>query len=163
VGAAETVDVFWAASTENADEVLIARIRAVLGARRSAVGRLCPRCGSSDHGRPWARYGDDDVPVSLSRSGAHLVTVVAPGTAPVGVDVEQLAAIARSWPEDVLAAGETATTVEERTRTWAAKEAILKAEGVGLARAMDQVRIADHADRLTWLEAPTGFVAVLAR
>ncbi|MCW2754023.1 MAG: hypothetical protein JWQ32_1434 [Marmoricola sp.] len=155
---------FWSASTSIADQVLVGRIRAVLGdGPPVAVGRLCPRCGGSDHGRPWARHDHSDVPVSLSRAGEHLVTAVAPGTAPVGIDVEEIATIARAWPDGVLAPGETAGTPEERTRIWAAKEAILKAEGVGLARPMDQVRVADFSDRLTMLAAPAGFVAVLAR
>ncbi|MCW2857817.1 MAG: hypothetical protein JWR52_3432 [Marmoricola sp.] len=159
----DTVDVFWSASTSIADQVLVARIRAVLGDGPAVVGRLCPRCAGSDHGRPWARHGETDVPVSLSRAGEHLVTAVAPGSAPVGIDVEEIAAITRAWPDGVLASGETAVTAEERTRIWAAKEAILKAEGVGLARPMEQVRVADFADRLTLLAAPAGFVAVLAR
>ena len=158
---AETVDVIWSPSTSVVEDVLIARIRAVLGDGPVVVGRLCPQCGSSDHGRPWARHGKDAIPVSWSRSGVHLVTAVAPGTASVGVDVEEVAAIARAWPDDVLAPDERAETAVERTRVWVAKEAILKAEGVGLARPMDQVRIADHADQLTWLVAPAGFVAAL--
>ncbi len=159
MAAAETVDVFWSSATERADDVLVARINALLGPGPVSVGRLCPRCASSEHGRPWARFGDVDVPVSVSRSGPHLVTAVAPGAVAVGVDVEELGAIERSWPDTVLARGERAETTDERARMWVAKEAILKAEGAGLAKPMDEVRLADHA--ITRLDAPAGYAAAL--
>ncbi len=159
MAAAETVDVFWSPVSARADDVLVARINLLLGPGPVAVGRLCPRCASSEHGRPWARFQDLDVPVSVSRSGPHLLTAVAPGAVAVGVDVEAIAAIERSWPDSVLAPGERAETPEERARMWVAKEAILKAAGVGLSRPMDQVRVADHP--ITRLDAPPGYAAAL--
>lgn len=159
MAAAESVDVFWSSATERADDVLVARINALLGPGPVSVGRLCPRCASSEHGRPWARFGDVDVAVSVSRSGQHLVTAIAPGAGAVGVDVEEIAAIERSWPDTVLAPGERAETPLDRARMWVAKEAILKVEGTGLSRPMDEVRLADHD--VDWLEAPAGYAAAL--
>ncbi|GAA5105835.1 hypothetical protein GCM10023339_02110 [Alloalcanivorax gelatiniphagus] len=122
-------------------------------------GRLCPRCGSSRHGRPWLRAYGIAHHVSLSRSGGHVVTVIA--DAPVGVDVESVADVARGWdPTLVLAPGEVADTDEERARTWSRKEAVLKQRGTGLLTPMTDVVLAGEH----WhdLDAPAGFVAAIS-
>ncbi|WP_235499496.1 4'-phosphopantetheinyl transferase family protein [Janibacter sp. Soil728] len=60
------------------------------------IGRHCPTCGSTTHGRPWVRLPDGTSPhVSLSRCGEHVVTVVADD--PVGIDVESIAAVDARW------------------------------------------------------------------
>ncbi|QBF46725.1 4'-phosphopantetheinyl transferase superfamily protein [Janibacter limosus] len=70
-------------------------LRAHLGADIE-VGRHCPSCGSTTHGRPWARLADGtSTHVSLSRCGEHLVTVVAEH--PVGIDVESIEAVTSRW------------------------------------------------------------------
>lgn len=70
-------------------------LRAHLGADIE-VGRHCPSCGSTTHGRPWVRLADGTSPhVSLSRCGEHLVTVIADD--PVGIDVESTAAVDARW------------------------------------------------------------------
>ena len=125
-------------------------------------GRLCPRCGSSRHGRPWLRAYGVAHHVSLSRSGGHLVTVLA--DAPVGIDVESVADVARGWdPSLVLAPGEDAATDEDRARAWSRKEAVLKQRGTGLAIPMTSVVLADLADA-QWadLDAPPGYVAAVS-
>jgi len=64
---------------------------AVLRAEAGAVGlgRLCPRCGSSVHGRPVARTGSGGpLQVSISYT-AGLVAVAWSRTSRVGVDVER--------------------------------------------------------------------------
>ena len=139
------------------------------------VGRLCPQCGSEAHGRPWARADGVRVEVSVSRSGPHLLTAVSggaggpgTGTGAIGVDVESVEAVAARWdPGVVLAPGEGAdvgATAEERAAIWVAKEAVLKAWGVGLARPMTSFRLADLAGsvELTQLPAPPGYAAAVA-
>lgn len=119
------------------------------------TGRLCPRCGSTGHGRPWATRNGRTVHVSLSRSGPYVVTVAA--DAPVGVDVESVAEVAARWqPDLVLADGESG----DPPRTWAAKEAVLKLLGTGLDTPMTEVRLVDW--ELVDLDAPAGYVAVVA-
>ena len=73
------------------------------------LGRHCPACGSDRHGRPWARLSDGSRPhVSLARCGDHVVTAVDP-LRPVGVDVEEIAAVDARWdPDLVLHPGERA-------------------------------------------------------
>ena len=67
------------------------------------------------------------------------------------------------WDADlVLARGEVADESLARARVWAAKEAILKAYGVGLARPMTELALADFDGELLDVPAPDGFVAALA-
>lgn len=155
----------WHRAVDPADDwdaALASHVRAVLGDGDVRTGRLCPRCGSAAHGRPWARHDGHPVQVSLSRSGAHLLTAVG-DAGPVGVDVESVEDVNARWdPELVLAPGEVARTAAARASTWARKESILKAYGVGLARPMAGLRLVDFAGRLRDVPAPEGFVAALA-
>ena len=85
----------------------------------TSIGRLCPRCSGSDHGRPWARGGDGATFVSLSYTDG--LSVAAWSTSgPIGVDVER---------DDGRDAGVYGDLV-----TWTRAEAILKATGEGLHR-----------------------------
>lgn len=147
----------------DADAALAQHVRELFGPGEVTVGRLCPSCGSSSHGRPWARHGTRRIPVSLSRSGPHLVTAVLPAPGDphteVGVDVEASCGAAWLRAEEILHADDTRDT-ESLTRAWVAKEAVLKAAGVGLARPMTSVRLADHD--VVWLDAPPGYVAALS-
>jgi len=154
------VDLRWHRADEQ--DALLAHVTALFGPD-ARVGRLCPRCGSSVHGRPWARARGLDLAVSLSRSGDHVVTAVSTGPG-VGVDVERIAEVAARWaPEVVLAPGESADTAQQQARTWVAKEAVLKAYGVGLARPMTDLRLADFDGHLTELDAPVGHLAMVAQ
>lgn len=123
-----------------------------------AIGRHCPACGSDRHGRQWARLSDGSRPhVSLARCGDHVVTAVDP-LRPVGVDVEDIAAVDARWdPALVLAAGERADTPAARAATWCRKEAILKALGTGLRTPMSEIRCADWP--VEDLAAPPGLAA----
>ncbi|WP_127097460.1 4'-phosphopantetheinyl transferase family protein [Brachybacterium saurashtrense] len=152
---------------EDVDQVLRERVAALLGvaAHEVRVGRACPRCGADDHGRPWARAGSREVPVSLSRCGEHLMTALAP-TGAVGVDLELIAAVARGWDEELVLhpreRGRRAPRTDAgRAAVWARKEAVLKMLGTGLATPMSAVRLAD-VDVLD-VPAPPGHVAALAR
>jgi 4'-phosphopantetheinyl transferase len=105
-----------------------------------SLDRTCPRCGAQ-HGpvstpeRPWH--------CSVSHSGPFaLAAVVATDVATtVGVDVETRAPA--DWEKllrNVLAPGEAAPTDAARfVRTWARKEAVLKATREGLTRPMPSV------------------------
>lgn len=158
--------VAWWGADKGGDDALREHVATLLDAEGATlkevrVGRLCPACGSDRHGRPWARWGDREVHLSLARTTGYVVTAVCLD-GPVGVDVEVVQDVARRWsPDLVLARGESATTADEQARCWAAKEAVLKRRGTGLATPMTQVRLADEPG-LQDLAAPSGLVAVLA-
>ena len=121
------------------------------------MGRLCPRCGSHEHGRPYATVSGQAAPhVSLSRAdGVACVAVHDAG--PVGVDIERAGAAAFS---DFATIGlhplEAASDSAERTVVWVRKESLVKATGDGLAVDLRGIRLTDPAAPprlLTW-EAP---------
>ena len=60
----------------------------------------------------------------------------------------------------MLSAGEEADSHEERARTWARKEAVLKRRGTGLTTPMPEVVLATEP----WqdLSAPPGYVAAIS-
>lgn len=137
------------------------------------IGRHCPTCGSTTHGRPWVRLPDGTSPhVSLSRCGEHLVTVIADD--PVGIDVESIAAVDARWdpalvlhpdevPHDLKEMRELAHDLKEmrqQAAMWCRKEAILKALGTGLATPMSEIRVADW--QVVDIEAPEGLAAAVA-
>ena len=89
-------------------------------ARGCRVTRHCPRCGSSEHGRPLLaphRSGGPLPHVSISRTD-DLTVVAVTDAGPVGVDVEVLAGSGRSGIDG---------------RTWVRTESLLKATGQGLS------------------------------
>ncbi|MGO2775090.1 MAG: 4'-phosphopantetheinyl transferase family protein [Brachybacterium tyrofermentans] len=162
---------------QDADAILRRRVAELLGAATSTrgssdadaavaihVGRLCPRCGSAAHGRPWARVADlaTSIGVSLSRSGPHLATAVR-ADGPIGVDIEEIRAVTSRWDEALVAHPSElglATTALEQARMWTRKEAVLKALGTGLAVPMVQVDLLEH--QVVDVPAPQGFVAAAA-
>lgn len=149
----------WIGSGGSTDEALAAHAADVLGAGSVALGRLCPTCGSTTHGAPWLRHQGRQVPVSLSRAGGHLVTVIA--ERPVGVDIEVVSSVAVRWdPSLVLAQGEVAQFADDQALAWTCKEALLKARGVGLTVPMSSVRLAG-AD-VERIFTPPGLVGALA-
>ncbi len=151
------VTVRWHEATTDADEALRVHVAEVAGVEPATVevGRLCGRCGSSDHGRPWAGHG---VHVSLARSGPHLVTAVST-TGPVGVDVESETAVDRAWPDLTPLAGPPPAGVG-RAAWWCRLEAVLKRDGIGFADGVD----GGHVDEelVDDLAAPTGYRAAIA-
>lgn len=153
------------------------------------IGRHCPTCGSTTHGRPWVRLPDGTSPhVSLSRCGEHLVTVIADD--PVGIDVESIAAVDARWdpalvlhPDEpdpsapaptrpglagsgrahspmAMQKGVGVTVAEQQAAMWCRKEAILKALGTGLSKPMSEIRVADW--QVVGIEAPGGLAAAVA-
>ena len=106
------------------------------------------------------RLDGRDVPVSITRAGEHLLTAVAPEAVAVGIDIE---AIDRDWPlAEMLAPTESAGTGAEMARLWAAKEAILKVYGTGLARPMTEVTVRWFPGVLEYLDAPDGYAVAVA-
>lgn len=110
-----------------------------------AVGpttRLCPRCGSTGHGRPRAA---DGVPLSLARADG--VVLLARADAPVGVDVEAV-----TGPDD-----------DAALRAWTRAEAVLKAHGTGLARDPGTLGTDEQEGvRTAAVPLPAGWVATVA-
>ncbi|MDN5599189.1 MAG: 4'-phosphopantetheinyl transferase superfamily protein [Brachybacterium sp.] len=154
---------------DDADAILRRRVAVLLEIAEAEVlvGRSCPRCGSSTHGRPWARPrgARREVFVSITRSGEHLMTAVTT-EGPVGVDLESIAAVSRGWdPALVLHPSERSAAVRSgprgRAALWARKEAVLKALGTGLETPMNALRSTDFD--VVDLSAPSGHVAALAR
>lgn len=110
---------------------LVDRIASERLGRAVVVGRRCPRCGATDHGRPWV--GDaPGLGLSVARTAGHVVVATVLDAA-VGIDVERLdTAVDRL--EDVALGPYDARPVDAAglLRTWVRKEAVLKAAGVGL-------------------------------
>jgi len=127
------------------------------GVRPGAVVILrssCVSCGEP-HGKP---YLDDGPAFSFTRSG-RWAAVALSTAATVGVDIERAQDHARLAPlaDTLLAPGEEP---HDLLRTWVRKEALLKATGEGLTRAMTGVRADD--DRVHDLSLPEGLVGALA-
>ncbi|MET8160870.1 4'-phosphopantetheinyl transferase superfamily protein [Sphaerisporangium sp. NPDC005289] len=128
-------------------------------ALRTVLGQACRlhpravRLATSETGRPRlaprARPGARPLDFNLSHSGDVALIALWRGTGRVGVDVEHgsalvdYAAVARSMFPAVEADRVAAARDEDRAdrflRLWTAKEAYLKALGVGIARLRDVV------------------------
>ena len=144
--ASEAVTVRWHDVVTEADAALRMHVAAEVGVPPESVtvGRLCGRCGSPDHGRPWASHG---VHVSLARSGPHLVTAVST-TGPVGVDVEYVENVDRAWRD--LSAAMDLGTARARHRPHGA---VVSDRGRAQA---GRVRLRGPASTLrTWRSAPS--------
>lgn len=130
------------------------------------VGRLCPRCGSADHGRPYARLRAADPAAAgpgAARPAPHVSLAHAPGMSllalsdggPVGVDLVVAGSVDLPGHDDA---------------SWARLEAAAKATGEGIgdlraASALDGRLVAPPAlDGLLVedLEVPAGYVGALA-
>ncbi|MCJ1713766.1 4'-phosphopantetheinyl transferase superfamily protein [Curtobacterium sp. VKM Ac-2922] len=115
-------------------EALLAFAAHVTGSDPSStiLGRRCPHCRGTDHGRPWAVASGRPVGVSLARTPDVLALAVAPG--PVGIDIERRSRVVTA-PLDVQSPGERARYGDDPdalAACWAATEAVLKRDGRGL-------------------------------
>ncbi len=158
-----TVRVAWQLVDEEpaaADRLLADEVAAALGCDRDVVriGRRCPRCGSTDHGRPVVETDVVDDPPHLSLSRAPGVALVAVSTDhPVGVDVE---CIDQTWPvgssNGTLHAQERPRDAAALTTLWVRKESLLKATGDGLHVEPALLRLDDGSVGPRLLEWPDG-------
>jgi len=135
------------------------------------ITRHCPGCGSTDHGRTVL----PGASLSLSRSHGMVMAAVGPALASIGADIERVpsrlfdgfdhyvlspeaaatleagttpAAAATSAAVTTTAAETTGEPVlRERMRHWVAKEAALKAAGLGLTVPPSAVRLVPDRGR----------------
>jgi len=144
------------------------------GAREVEFSLRCVVCGGG-HGKPVPIAPETAAPVHASVSYAGSVVLVALATVPVGIDVERVAATGFASFDDVaLSAAERCeladVAAEERdgvrAELWAAKEAILKINGLGLCVPPATVHVGRRAVPGTVPVdariAPTGVVSVAA-
>ena len=143
------VSVTWARTglPSTAERMAVEEVRLRCGPTGSQVrlGRICPRCGSHRHGRPYVVPWSPVAPpgVSLSRTDGFAVVAVAAGRS-IGVDVERVEAFHDVGVAGVLLhRGERADRPESLARTWVRKEALLKAAGSGLATDPATVWVSD--------------------
>jgi 4'-phosphopantetheinyl transferase len=140
--------------------------------RSVPISRRCEHCGDPAHGRPTVAV---DVPISfsLSHSGSFAVIAIVEGDARVGVDVEavrprgRLAALAARVLNDEeheawLALDDDDARLASFLRTWTAKEAYLKALGIGIATRLRDVPARVDGWTTCELEVGSGRVAALA-
>jgi phosphopantetheinyl transferase len=144
-----------------------------LGAEAGAleISRECGHCGHPSHGRP-AVVGAD-ISFSLSHSGAFAMLACAGGGVRVGVDVEGVRPRARldALAARVLSEPEHATwsaIPEERDRllaflrAWTAREAYLKALGIGIVTRLRDVPARVDGWRTDEIDVGDAWIAALA-
>ena len=109
-----------------------------------AVRRRCAGCGAASHGKPSI----EGVALSMSRSHGTVMAAAAPAGTSLGADIERVPAQVFAGFDDFALAPEERTgpdgpglTDAGRIRLWVAKEAALKAAGVGLAVDPSSVRL----------------------
>jgi phosphopantetheinyl transferase len=135
------------------------------------ISRRCARCGHPSHGRPTVV--DGDISFSLSHSAAFAVVAVTPGDVRVGVDVEavepraRLAALAArvlndrehaDWSE---IPGES-DRLRAFLRAWTAREAYLKALGIGIVTRLREVPTEVDGWRTDEIDVGESWIAALA-
>jgi len=111
------------------------------------VSRMCAHCGDPEHGRPVLVGGERSF--SVSHSGDRLVVATTEPELRVGIDLElvrdrpRLDALAhRTLDDDAYAAWCAVPEPDRLTaflHAWTAKEAYLKAIGLGIATALRDV------------------------
>ena len=137
------------------------------------ISRRCEHCGHPDARPPDGHGRRRRISFSVSHSGSFAVVAIVEGGARVGVDVEAVrrrgrlvALAARVLNDEEHAAwldlDDDAERLESFLRTWTAKEAYLKALGIGIATRLRDVPA--HVDGWTTapLEVGAGRIAALA-
>ena len=117
------------------------------------VKRRCAGCSSSEHGKPSIA----GVELSLSRSHGTVMAAAGPAGTQLGADIERIPADLFAGFDDYVLAPEERTgpgmaeppessphgDVTARIALWVAKEAVLKAAGLGLALDPSTVSLVD--------------------
>ncbi|MEO7061708.1 MAG: 4'-phosphopantetheinyl transferase superfamily protein [Lapillicoccus sp.] len=157
------VAVWWARAQDvgnPAAELLRGAVAARAGcaSREVAIGRLCPACGSAEHGRPVVLLpAADRWRVSLSRAPGIVAVAVAESgeVGDLGIDVEEVARTAFAGFR-VVALGplEADGSPAERGLIWTRKESVLKATGLGLRTDPRGIRVSHPSDPPRMLEGP---------
>jgi 4'-phosphopantetheinyl transferase len=145
---------------------------ATLGIAPDAVeiSRRCGHCDDPAHGKPFV-VGQPDLSFSLTHSGEFVLVALAE-RAVVGIDAEAVRArshldrlAARVLDADALAAWTKAPSSDQLTqflRVWTAKEAYLKAVGLGIATRLREVPHAPPGWTMQALDDPPAYVATVA-
>ena len=139
---------------------------------RVAISRRCAHCGDPAHGRPTVA-GPGEISFSLSHSAGYAVIALTDGGANVGVDVEEVRArsrldalAARVLNDEEHAAWRAIDDADRQLRAflraWTAKEAYLKALGIGIATRLRDVPSEVEGWDIRELDAGTNRVAALA-
>jgi 4'-phosphopantetheinyl transferase len=123
--------------------------------RRLRLGRRpCPRCPNPAHGRPCVVFPRTGLDFNLSRSGAHWLLAVT-AERPIGVDLELARPDADLWltssafmsPAELrhlTDLPDAAARADAYYRAWTRKEAVVKADGVGVVEDLRTVDVAPH-------------------
>ncbi|WP_426767056.1 4'-phosphopantetheinyl transferase family protein [Pseudarthrobacter sp. 1G09] len=148
------------------------------------VTRRCTGCGSTGHGKPAIAGAS----LSLSRSKGAVMVAAGPEGTPVGADIEHIPDTLHSaFDQYVASAAERGALapgdIPARLRLWVAKEAVLKAAGLGLSVPPAEVHLAGdpandddcstlradssahpqvHGLGAVFLPAPPGYAAALS-
>lgn len=121
----------------------------------------CPACDSQYHGPPRLVSSGQTVPVSFSLSRSrHCGVVLLSNTSQSAIDIEHVRSEGVSAIESVLSRHERRSVrdLDERSRTenlyrlWTAKEAVLKALGVGLIIDPALVSAVTHSSNVLQVE-----------
>ncbi len=160
------------ATREVARAIARSLVGEMLGCDPAAVPivRTCEHCGHAEHGRP--RIAGGAVSLSLSHAGAVALVALVPGDRRIGVDVEVVARRPRldALAARVLSAHEHAAWLQLPAdeqlpaflRAWTAREAVLKATGVGVTTRLRDVEVAPDGWTCVALDGPPGTIAALA-
>lgn len=140
------------------------RLARLIGTSPSALhfDRSCEHCGDPRHGRPRLRDGGPQFSISHS---ADRVLLAVHSDRPIGADVERIGRNVDRIRRYVLHPDEPPDTAGlELLRLWVRKEALIKASGHGLARAMTTINLAADPDgcEVADIPADAGYVAAVA-
>jgi phosphopantetheinyl transferase len=135
------------------------------------ISRNCARCGHPSHGRP--EVVGADISFSLSHSGAFAMLACAAGGIRVGVDVEGVQArtrldalAARVLSEPEHAAWSAIPDERDRLlaflRAWTAREAYLKALGIGIVTRLRDIPARVDGWRTDEIDVGEAWIAALA-
>lgn len=143
------VRVAWAAddgSDRDAADRLLAQQAAAgvrVGVADVTVSRLCPSCASTEHGRPVVLVHREPVGLGASIARTHGLVLVAVGSAPLGVDVEQVSLRLDDVRPVALHPDESAFSARDMAVVWTRKESLVKATGDGVRLPFNGIRVSD--------------------